>query len=59
MNQETQANQSPKISTPRKAIDAIKNSKSYADIQHFYKTKLQYASQSDREQEHSYVLGYN
>lgn len=59
MKREESTAPAPKISTPRKAINAIKNSKSYADIQHFYKTKLQYSQPAEKELEQSYILGYN
>jgi len=49
----------PQMSKPRQAIHAIKNSKSYADIQHFYKSKLQYSNLSEKDSEKSFVLGYN
>ena len=47
------------LSKPRKAIDAIRNIKGYADIQHFYKSKLNYTQQTEKDNEQSFVLGYN
>ena len=59
MEQDTQKATPEKISKPRQAINAIKNSKSYADLQHFCKTKLQYTQIIEMEKEQSFVLGYN
>lgn len=47
------------LSKPRKAIDAIRNFKGYADIQHFYKSKLNYAQPAEKDNEQSFILGYN
>ena len=43
----------------RKAIDALKNFKGYADVQHFYKSKLKYMQFAEKEIDNSFVLGYN
>lgn len=58
MKREKQPAAEPKLSKPRKAINAIRNSQGYADIQHFYKSKLQYTQAQEKEAE-NYVLGYN
>lgn len=47
------------LSKPRKAMDAIRNFKGYADIQHFYKSKLKYAQPTEKDNEKSFILGYN
>lgn len=49
-----------RISRPRKAIEAIRQFKGYADIQHFYKSKLQYMqAAADKDSEQAFILGYN
>lgn len=59
MSQEKKTAKIERLSKPRKAIDAIRQSKGYADIQHFYKTKLQYTQVADKDSEKVFVLGYN
>lgn len=49
-----------RLSTPRKAIEALRQSKGYVEIQHFYKSKLQYMQLAvERDHDQGFVLGYN
>lgn len=58
MQQDTKTAAKPRTRKPAKALNAIRNSQSYADIQHFYTSKLKYALAQEKEAE-NYVLGYN
>lgn len=59
MKQDRKTTISQPLSKPRKAMAAIRNSKGYADIQHFYKSKLTYTQPTEKDSENSYILGYN
>ena len=59
MDREKKPSKIENLSKPRKAIEVIRKFKGYADIQHFYKSKLQYAQAADKDNEQGFVLGYN
>lgn len=60
MTQEKKTAKDERFSKPRKAIEAIRQSKGYADIQHFYKSKLPYMQiAADKDNDQGFVLGYN
>jgi len=58
MQQDKKPAAKPRQNKPAKAMTAIRNSQSYADIQHFYTSKLKYTLAQEKEAE-NYVLGYN